>query len=427
MLLQNFVSFSLEIMKILIKNTTIVDKKSPFHLQKKDVLIQQGMIAKIGEGLSVEDCQVVESQYLSQGWADTSVCFGEPGYEQRETLLHGLEVAARSGFTQIMLNPETEPVTQTSAQVSYLKNLSKNTLTSLYPIGALTQNSHGEYMAELYDMHKAGAVAFSDYKKSVSDANLLKIALQYAQNFNGIIISFPNEKSIAAKGVVHEGEVSTRLGLKGLASLSESLGVARDLAILEYTGGRLHIPTISCAESVSLIRQAKQKGLDVSCSVAVHNLFLSDEKLTDFNTNYKVLPPLRDAFHIEALRQAVLDGTIDFVTSDHCPLEPELKEREFDWAAFGTLGIETAFSVINQLFNVEKIVELFTASKECFALEEEPIQEGNKANLTLFTTEGISVFNKENILSSSKNSAFLGEKLKGKVLGVVNKNKILLN
>ena len=199
------------------------------------------------------------------------------------------------------------------------------------------------------------------------------------------------------------------------------------MAILEYTGGRLHIPTISCAESVLLIRQAKQKGLDVSCSVAVHNLFLSDEKLTEFNTNYKVLPPLRDAFHIEALRQAVLDGTIDFVTSDHCPLEPELKEREFDWAAFGTLGIETAFSVINQLFSVEKIVELFTASKECFALEEEPIQEGNKANLTLFTIEGTSVFNKENILSSSKNSAFLGEKLKGKVLGVVNKNKILLN
>lgn len=412
-------------MDILIKNALVIDPKSSFHNQRVSVLIKNGIIEEIGENIEEKDVKNVsfENLCISNGWIDSSVSFGEPGFEERETIANGLEVAAKSGFTHVMLNPNTFPVIDNQALVSFVKNKALEATTSLCPIGALTKNQEGTDLAELFDMKNAGAVAFGDYKKSLSNANLLKIGLQYVQDFNGIIIAYSNDSTIKGKGVVHEGIVSTRLGLKGIPALAEELIVARNLFLLEYTGGKLHIPTISTIKSVDLIREAKQKGLDVTCSVAVHQLVLTDEVLEDFDTRFKVNPPLRDEKTRKYLIDAVLDGTIDMITSDHQPLDIEHKKLEFDLAKDGTIGLETAFGALMNVLPVEVIVEKFTAAHQRFLSKNPSIQKGEKACLTLFSTEGVSVFQKENIISKSKNSAFLERELKGKIFGIFNNNK----
>lgn len=415
-------------MNILIKSAQILDKRSIFHKSTKDILISNGIIVKISEAISTENVdKVIENVYVSQGWADSSVCFGEPGFEERETLENGMKTAEKSGFTHVLVNPLTNPVTDTKAFVLYIKNQTKDFAATAHPIGALTEQSKGEALAELFDMKSGGAVAFGDYKKAIANNNLLKIALQYVQNFGGIVISFPNDSKIMGKGVVNEHISATKLGLKGIPALAEELCVTRDLAVLEYTGGKLHIPTISTAKSVELIREAKNKGLDVTCSVAIHNIHFTDEVLEGFDTNFKVLPPLRDKENVEALREALKDGTIDFVTSDHNPLDIELKFKEFDYASFGTIGLESAFGTVNQYVDLETVVELLTSARYRFGIKTEPISENIEADLTLFTPEGSYIFEKENILSTSKNSAFLGETLKGKVIGVIANNQFVIN
>ena len=393
-------------MKTLLKAVTILDSSSPYHLKKQDILIENGVIKQIApEILSTEEYKVISNCYVSQGWADSSVSFGEPGYEERETLNNGLQVASQSGFTQVMLNPTTHPISDTRSQISYLKKASEGSTTQIFPIGALTTQSQGVYLAELYDMQQAGAVAFGDYKRTISQANLLKIALQYTQPFNGIVISFACDSSIMGKGVVNEHISATRLGLKGIPALAEEIIIARDLAVLEYAGGRLHIPTISTKKSLELITQAKEKGLDVSCSVATYNLHLTDDVLDNFNTNYKLLPPLRNLSQVEALQEGVKNGVIDMVT--------------FDLADFGTIGLENSFGILLQHFSLEKTIEMLTNAKKRFGLPSYSIKEGAKANITLFTIEGESIFTVNSIKSSSKNCAFLGEKMKGNILGVI--------
>lgn len=407
-------------MKTLLKAVTILDSSSPYHLKKQDILIENGVIKQIApEILSTEEYKVISNCYVSQGWADSSVSFGEPGYEERETLNNGLQVASQSGFTQVMLNPTTHPISDTRSQISYLKKASEGSTTQIFPIGALTTQSQGVYLAELYDMQQAGAVAFGDYKRTISQANLLKIALQYTQPFNGIVISFACDSSIMGKGVVNEHISATRLGLKGIPALAEEIIIARDLAVLEYAGGRLHIPTISTKKSLELITQAKEKGLDVSCSVATYNLHLTDDVLDNFNTNYKLLPPLRNLSQVEALQEGVKNGVIDMVTSDHFPLDIECKAKEFDLADFGTIGLENSFGILLQHFSLEKTIEMLTNAKKRFGLPSYSIKEGAKANITLFTIEGESIFTVNSIKSSSKNCAFLGEKMKGNILGVI--------
>jgi len=297
---------------------------------------------------------------------------------------------------------------------------------SLYPIGALTQKSESVDLAELFDMKNAGAVAFSDYKIPVKNPNLLKIALQYTQTFNGLVQSFPQENAIARNGCVHEDYESTQLGLKGIPALAEELQITRDLFILEYAGGKLHIPTISTKKSVKLIKQAKKKGLDVTCSVAIHQLILTDKKLQNFDANYKVLPPLRTSKDAKALLKGLKDGTIDMVTTDHTPIAIEQKKVEFENAAYGTIGLESAFGALNTVFSVEKTIELLTSGRKRFGIEEPILKEGEKAEFTLFNPDENFTFQKENIFSTSKNSMFIGEKMKGKVYGIFANNKLTL-
>ncbi|GIQ60168.1 dihydroorotase [Flavobacterium collinsii] len=415
-------------MKIIIRSAKIIDSKSPFHNQTVDLLIADGLIEKIGTSiLDIEDTTEVKFDHLhlSQGWFDSSVSFGEPGYEDRETIANGLNVAAKSGFTAVALQPNSFPVIDNQSQVNFVKNKAAGFATELFPIGALTKASEGKDMAELFDMKKAGAVAFGDYNKSIDNANLLKIALQYVQDFDGLVITYVQDPNLKGNGVANEGIVSTRLGLKGIPALAEELQVARNLFLLEYTGGKLHIPTVSTAKTVALIKEAKAKGLQVSCSVAVHHLVLTDEKLEEFDTRFKVTPPLRNETDRTALLNAVLDGTIDMITSDHNPIDIEFKKMEFDTAKNGTIGIESAFGALLTVLPLETVIEKLTLGKSVFGIQNNTIAEGSKANFTFFTPEGKSTFTKENILSKSKNSAFLGAEIKGTVYGILNQNKLV--
>lgn len=416
-------------MNVLIKSATVIDTSSKFHNQIVDVLIEKGKISQIAKSIkktsNYKEIEL-ENLHISQGWFDSSVCFGEPGFEDRETIENGLKTAAKSGFTSIALQANTNPIIDTSSDVAFLLSKAQSQPVDLLPIGALTKNSESVDLAELFDMKNAGAVAFSDYKKPITNPNLLKIALQYASNFEGLVCSFPLEQKIAGKGMVNEHVSSTLLGLKGSPNLAESLQVARDLFILEYAGGKLHIPTISTKESVKLIREAKQKKLDITCSVAIHNLFLADDVLNEFDTRYKVNPPLRTQEDVEALIEGVKDGTIDMVTSDHNPQTIEEKKVEFDHASYGTIGLESAFGALNQIFSIKKAIQLLTKGKERFGAKASSIEEGEIANITLFNPNIKYEFSKSYILSKSKNSAFLGQELKGKVYGIYANKKLVL-
>lgn len=418
-------------MTTLLKSATIIDASSPYHQKTKDILITDGIITKINDTItSKKEYQVLklDNLHVSTGWFDTSVSFGEPGYEERETVKHGLLVAAKSGFTAVAVNPNTNPVIDNKSAVEFLINKANGFATNLYPIGTLTQQSKGVEMAELYDMQQSGAIAFGDYNKPIANDNLLKVALLYTQNFNGLAMSFPKNNSIAGEGVVNEGKNSTLLGLKGIPALAEELQISRDLFLLEYTGGKLHIPTISTKKSVQLIKDAKKKGLDVTCSVAVHNLFLTDDELHDFDGNKKVNPPLRTSSDIKALLKGVKDGTIDMITSDHNPIDIEHKKVEFSEAKDGTIGLESAFGVLNSVLDLETIVNCLSNNpKERFGIERSVIKENEKANLSIFNPDGSYTFSKENIISTSKNSIFLDKELKGKVYGIYNNNQLILN
>lgn len=417
-------------MNLIFKNATVIDKNSPFHKQAVDIKVENGVIAKIAKDIASEaNFEIVElpNLHVSRGWFDSSVSLGEPGYEDRETIKNGLNVAARSGFTNIALQPNANPIADTQADISFLLSKANGAATSLHPIGALTKGSEGIDIAELFDMQNAGAVAFGDYNKDLADANLLKIALQYVQDFDGLVIAYAQDSKIKGKGVVHEGFVSTRLGLKGIPALAEELQIARNLFLLEYTGGKMHIPTVSTAKSVQLIKEAKSKGLNVTCSVAVHHLVLTDEVLKDFDTRYKVTPPLRPNDERLALIDGVIDGTIDMITSDHNPLDIENKKMEFDLAKNGTIGLETAFGALMTVLPAEVIIEKLTAGKSIFKIENHAMEEGVNASFSLFTTDESHTFTKAGILSKSKNSAFLGQELKGKAYGIYNNGKLIIN
>lgn len=421
-------------MKTLFKSATIVDEASEHHLKEKDILIENGKISRIATSIPVskedKNIQIVDFDdlHVSPGWFDPSVCFGEPGFEERETIENGLKVAASGGFTAVALNTNTNPVPDSKGLIKFIKSKAENSAVDLYPIGALTKNSDAEHLAELFDMKSEGAISFYDYKKPISNANLLKIALQYAQNFDGLVQSFPMEISVAGHGIVHEDFYSTRLGLKGIPSFSEELQIARDISILEYTGGKLHIPTISTKKSVELIRDAKNRGLNISCSVAIFNLVLTDAVLETFDSNYKLMPPLRTKEDVQALIDGVKDGTIDGVTSDHNPIDVEHKKLEFEHADFGSIGLESCFGALNKILGVEKTVKALTNLKKVFGLQENSIAEGQPANVSGYSTGPAWAFVKDRIIrSKSKNSAMIGQELKGKVYGIYNNGQLILN
>lgn len=416
-------------MNIVLKSAVIVDSSSKHHLKKRDVLIENGKISKIAASITDSKAKEIslKNLHISQGWFDSSVSFGEPGFEERETVENGLKTAALSGFTSVAVNANSFPVTDSKGHIKFLKSKADNNAVDLYPIASLTLGSKSIDLAELFDMQNEGAVAFYDYKTPIENPNLLKIALQYTQNFDGLMQSFPFEKSVAKNGMVNEEMNSTRLGLKGIPALSEELQIIRDLYILEYTGGKLHIPTISTKKAVSLIKDAKKKGLNVSCSAAIFNVMLTDDALEEFDTNFKLMPPLRTKEDNKAILKALKDGDIDGITSDHNPIDIEHKKTEFDHAFFGSIGLESTFGALNNLIGLVDSVKALTGLKTIFKVPSIKIEEGAEANLTLFNPEGSWKFSEKDILSTSKNAALINSKMKGKAYGIFANNQLVIN
>lgn len=413
-------------MNILIKSCTILDPSSAQNGEVFDVLIEKGKIAKIEKNI-VSDIKSIDAKgkYLAPGFFDLNTNLGELGLETKEDFVSGTAAAAAGGFTGLAVMPNTEPPVDSKSQVEYLVNRAKNLLVDIYPIGTISQKKEGKDLAEMYDMKQSGAIAFSDGSSPVQDAGLMERALLYAKGFNALVFSYPEDKSIAGKAKVNEGEMSTYLGMKGIPNIAEELMILRDLYLLNYTDSKIHFTTISTAHGVELIRQAKKKGAKVSCDVAAHHLVLTEEVLADFDSNYKVKPPLRTKADVTALKKGIADGTIDTVVSQHTPQEIEFKEVEFEIAAYGIIGLQTVLPLLFKAgLNPQQIVEkLSVNSRKILGLPVPAIKEGVEANVVLFD-ESAWLYNDLNNYSKSKNSPFIGEELKGKVWLTCNNNQI---
>ncbi|TND04835.1 MAG: dihydroorotase, multifunctional complex type [Bacteroidetes bacterium] len=411
-------------MKVVLQSARILDPQSPHNGKSADLLIENGTIVSIGKNLTGD--RVISSGNLcvSPGWFDLQVDFCDPGNEQKETISSGAAAAAAGGFTGVLLMPSTQPVVQSKSEIEYLLRKAQGLLTDIFPAGALSHDLHGKDMAELYDMHLAGAKAFTDGHLPVSDAGLVVRTLLYTKTFGGKIFASCDEHSISLDGKMNEGPTSTALGLKGIPALAEELMVARNMYLCEYAGAPLHFMNISTARSAELIRAAKKQGLPVTAAVNVCNLAWDDSALHDFDTNLKVNPPLRSRTDIDALLAALADGTIDVITSDHRPEDPESKVVEFDLAAFGMIGLETAFALARTAapkLPIEKLAAIFSANpRRLLGINVPSVKEGETANLTVFDPDMEWTFTEKDICSLSRNTPAVGMKLKGKALAVAN-------
>jgi len=416
---------------LLIRNAIIVDPNSRHNGKERDILIRNGVIESIKvkiTGTKVKEVDV-KGACVSPGWLDVGIQSGDPGFEHREDLESVAAAAAAGGYTAVVCQPNTMPVMHSKTEVLYLKNRTKDNLVNFYPLGAVSQNCAGDDITEMNDMHQAGAVAFTDGKKSIQDSGLMKRALQYVKSFDGLIMNYPQDKSLAHKGQMHEGVSSTTLGMKGIPALAEELMTRRDISLAEYTDSNLHLSSVSTAGSIGLIKEARSNGINVTASVAALNLALDDAHLVGFDSNYKVLPPLREKNDIKALLKALKNGHIDFVTSNHNPHDEESKKLEFPLADFGVIGLETTYALLNtylgkQCSQEEFVTWLSINARKILRLPVPSLEAGEQANLTIFDPNQQWTYSKDKILSKSHNSPFIGTTFTGKVLGVVNNGQV---
>ena len=409
------------------KNIRIVNGSGDVG-EPTDVAIRQDRVAAIGANLSPESGteQVFDysGAYIMPGWFDIGCAHGDPGDERREDLQSLSEAALAGGFTAIAPLPNTNPPIHNKAQAQYLSSQTRHSSLRVWPIGAISQDCAGKDLAELYDMRQAGALAFSDGVHPVQDAGLLLRALQYARAFDGLIIESPQHRALTAGGLVHEGAVSVMMGVRGIPDIAEVVSVERNLRLLEYSGGRMLIHLVSCAESVRLIREAKSRGLRVSASVAIANLCFTDERPASFDSLWKVNPPLRSEADRQALIEGVLDGTIEVVCSNHAPWYEEAKSLEFAYAAFGMSALET-FAACYAKYLAPHIPLPVWASRVSLAprrllgLPETRVEVGARADFTVFLPDERYTLSSEGLRSKGKNSPLLDVPLVGKAIAVV--------
>jgi len=414
-------------MNLLLNNVNIVDPQSKFNGQNCDVRIIEGKIKSIGKLKSEKNEAVFDAEgaYLSPGFFDLNSVSGDPGFETKEDI-ESLTLAAKAGgFTGLALLPQSNPVVQSKSQVEYIINKAKNNLVDVFPIGAISQNREAKELAELFDMQSAGAVAFSDGDKAIQDDGFMSRALQYAKGIHALLMVYPENKSIAGKAQVNESKTSVLLGMKGIPALAEEMHIARDIFLATYNETKIHISNISTAGAVALIRKAKKDGVQVSADVTAHHLVFTEELLNDFDSHYKVKPPLRGKTDVRALLNGLKDGTIDAVTSQHRPEEIEFKNVEFEIAHYGIIALQTVLPLmVKSGLDVATIVEKLAINpRKLLNLNIPVIEEGAHANFTVFATDKKWLYQTDNNYSKSVNSPLLGTELKGKVTLVYNNNQ----
>ncbi|MDH4090419.1 MAG: dihydroorotase [Cyclobacteriaceae bacterium] len=414
-------------MKILIQGPEIIDTGSPFHQKEKNVLISNGRIAEIGDKNYAAD-KVIQAggMKLSIGWFDLGTFVGDPGLEHKEDLESVVKTAAAGGFTGLAVLPNTFPCVQTKNEISYLVKANESQLVQIHPMASVTLNNKGEELTEMIDLHEAGAVAFTDGLKSIWHTDILLKSLQYLQKFDGLLIDHPEDIWLNMFGQMHEGVNSTMLGLKGMPRIAEDIAVGRNLELLAYAGGRLHFSRLSSGKAVDMIRSAKKK-LNVSCDIAAYQPLLEDGVLFDFDTNYKVNPPLREKPDNDALIKALKDGTIDVLSSGHTPHEEESKNLEFDLAEFGMINLQTFGANLVMLSGSvgwDALIEKITVNpRRLLGLEIPKIEVDSKANLTLFDPNRTWTFDEKANFSKSRNSPWLNKKITGKSVAVFNNGR----
>ena len=410
-------------MKILLSNATIFDPASKFHQKKSDILIEDGAIAQIGKDLTAKKVIDCKGKLVFPGFVDLFAHFNDPGFEFKEDLESGSKAAISGGFTDVLLVPNNQPVTETKSDVEYLRTRSGYGV-DLWPMAAVSEGTLGENLTEILDLHTAGAKAFSDGINGIWNTELLLKALQYVQKFDGLIINRPKDRHLSQHTHMHEGVVSTLMGVKGEPSISEELAIQRDLDILRYAGGKLHFSQISTEKAVKLIRNAKKEGLNVTCDVGIHHLVFTDEHIVDFDSNYKSDPPFRSEKDRKALIKGLVEGTVDAIVSAHQPQDPENKDLEFDLAAFGLIGIQTFYPLLVSLeaeLSREVMISAISENpRKILGLAAVKVEEGYPAKLTIADPKASWTYNQTNNQSKSENSPLLNQEQTGKILGVIN-------
>ena len=404
-----------------------------------DIRITDGIIKEISSGLDAADGERVydaNGSYISGGWMDMHVHFREPGYEHKETIETGCRTAMFGGFTEVACMPNTKPAVHTRDVVEFIKNKSKNQLVEVHPIGCVTKERAGKSIAEMSDMLQGGAVAFSDDGDPVYNSQVMRVALEYSSMLGVPIINHEEDLDLSRPGHMHEGIVSTRLGLEGTPGIAEEAMIARDILLAEFTGGHVHVAHISTRKAVDLVRQAKADGINVTTEVCTHHFDLTDEEVDrrHFDTHVKMHPPLRTQDDVDAMIEGLVDGTIDVICTDHAPHSVEEKEVEFIYAPNGIIGLDTAWSICVKrllkpgLLNLEQILEkLVIKPREILNLDIPSIKEGNKANLTLFNIDEEWTYTAGEVRSKSKNSPYIGETLTGRATALYNKGRFAEN
>ncbi len=410
-------------MTILLKKARIIDPGHLHHNQVADLLIEQGRISRIESELSVPADRILEAEglHVSPGFVETFADAADPGFEHRETLESISAAAAAGGFTQLFVMPNTKPVMHDKGVVEYVRDRRTGSPVQLHPVGAVTRNTEGKELAEMYDMRNSGAIAFSDGAHPIHAAGLLIKALQYVKAFNGVIIQIPEDRTIAPHGLAHEGVASTQLGLPGRPAIAEELMVARDISLTRYSGSRMHLSPVTLPGSVDLIATAKQEGLNLTCAVTPQHLWFCDEDLSDYDANLKSDPPFRTRADRDALLEAVRAGRIDCISTHHQPWHIDQKQCEFEYAKAGMIGLESAFGALGALgLSPTQIVSsLSQAPRRIFGLPEGRIEAGQTADLVCYLPDVEYEFTTNMISSRSKNSPFIGKTLKGRVLEVI--------